>query len=89
VADADWFDEIRDGDDREALYRTLYYMPKGGDLHILEHAFATKERKEQLLREYNDRIGRFERQMQRRGIAQLGPMPETRSFVCNRYGLCR
>ena len=33
VADADWFDEIRDGDDTEALYRTLYYMPKGGDLH--------------------------------------------------------
>ena len=33
VANADWFDEIRDGDDREALYRTLYYMPKGGDLH--------------------------------------------------------
>ena len=33
VADADWFDEIRDGDDKEALYRTLYYMPKGGDLH--------------------------------------------------------
>jgi adenosine deaminase CECR1 len=55
----------------------------------LEHAFVTKERKEQLLREYNERIGRFERQMQRRGIAQLGPMPETRSFVCNRYGLCR
>ena len=33
AANADWFDEIRDGDDREALYRTLYYMPKGGDLH--------------------------------------------------------
>jgi adenosine deaminase CECR1 len=33
VANADWFDEIRDGGDKEALYRTLYYMPKGGDLH--------------------------------------------------------
>src|SRR5210317_360884 len=33
AATADWFDDIRDGDDREALYRTLYYMPKGGDLH--------------------------------------------------------
>ena len=33
VAGADWFDEIRDGGDKEALYRTLYYMPKGGDLH--------------------------------------------------------
>ena len=55
----------------------------------LEHAFVTKENKERLLREYNERIGRFERQMQRRGIAQLGPMRETRSFVCNRYGLCK
>lgn len=32
VADADWFDDIRDGDDKQALYRTLYYMPKGGDV---------------------------------------------------------
>jgi adenosine deaminase CECR1 len=54
----------------------------------LEHAFVSQERKERLLREYNERILRFERQMQRRGIAQLGPMPETGSFVCNRYGLC-
>ena len=23
AANADWFDEIRDGDDQEALYRTL------------------------------------------------------------------
>ena len=55
----------------------------------LEHAFVSEESKERLLREYNERISRFERQMQRRGIAQLGPMPETRSFVCNRYGLCK
>ena len=33
VASADWFDDIRDSDDREALYRSLYYMPIGGDLH--------------------------------------------------------
>ena len=33
AADADWFDDIRDGSDAEALYRTLHYMPKGGDLH--------------------------------------------------------
>jgi hypothetical protein len=40
-------------------------------------------------REDNERILRFEREMQDHGIAQLGPMPETRSFVCNRYGLCK
>ena len=33
TASADWFDEIRDSDDAESLYRVLYYMPKGGDLH--------------------------------------------------------
>jgi adenosine deaminase CECR1 len=55
----------------------------------LEHAFVAEERKERLLREYNERILRFERQMQDRGIAQLGPMPETRGFVCNRYQLCQ
>ena len=55
----------------------------------LEHAFVEEESKERLLREYNERILRFERQVQRRGIAKLGPMPETRGFVCNRYGLCK
>ena len=54
----------------------------------LEHAFVSEETRERLLREYNERIARFERQMQSRGVAQLGPMPETRGFVCNRYGLC-
>jgi adenosine deaminase CECR1 len=55
----------------------------------LEHAFVDEEIKERLLREYNERILRFERQMQRRGVARLGPMPETRGFVCSRYGLCK
>ena len=55
----------------------------------LEHAFVPKERKQQLLREYNERIARFERQMQRGGVEKLGPMPQTRGFVCNRYGLCQ
>ena len=54
----------------------------------LEHAFVTEESKERLLREYNERIHRFESQMQNRGIEKLGPMPETRGFICNRYELC-
>ena len=32
-ASADWFDELRQNGSREDLYRVLYYMPKGGDLH--------------------------------------------------------
>ena len=54
----------------------------------LEHAFVDQESKERLLSDYNERIDRFERQMQSRGVAQLGPMPETRGFICNRYELC-
>ncbi len=55
----------------------------------LQHAFLPDERKKQLLREYNERILRFERQMQKHGVARLGPMPQTRGFVCNRYALCK
>jgi adenosine deaminase CECR1 len=55
----------------------------------LEHAFVSDENKERMLREYDERIVRFERQMQRHGVSKLGPMPETRGFVCNRYQLCK
>ena len=55
----------------------------------LAHAFVEKEIKERLLREYEERIARFERQMQRGGLLELGPMPPTRGFVCDRYQLCR
>jgi len=30
---ADWFDEIKQSGDDLTLYRVLYHMPKGGDLH--------------------------------------------------------
>ena len=33
AASADWFDELKAQGNAERLYRTLYYMPKGGDLH--------------------------------------------------------
>ena len=32
-ASADWFDDIKSNGSAEDLYRVLYYMPKGGDLH--------------------------------------------------------
>ncbi len=32
-ASADWFDDIKSSGSAEDLYRVLYYMPKGGDLH--------------------------------------------------------
>jgi adenosine deaminase CECR1 len=30
---ADWFDDLRNSGNAADLYRVLYYMPKGGDLH--------------------------------------------------------
>jgi adenosine deaminase CECR1 len=33
VASADWFDDLKATGNAEDLYRVLYYMPKGGDLH--------------------------------------------------------
>ena len=54
----------------------------------LDHAFVDDATRERLLRDYDERIRRFERRIQDRGVESLGPMPETRGFVCNRYGLC-
>lgn len=33
AASGDWFENLKDGTHDEDLYRVLYYMPKGGDLH--------------------------------------------------------
>ena len=33
AANADWFDDLKATGNAEDLYRALYYMPKGGDLH--------------------------------------------------------
>ncbi len=32
-ASADWFDDLKANGNEEDLYRALYSMPKGGDLH--------------------------------------------------------
>jgi adenosine deaminase CECR1 len=54
----------------------------------LAHAFVSPAIKQELLEEYDSDISRFEREMSRSGIAKLGPMPETRGFICKRYELC-
>jgi adenosine deaminase CECR1 len=54
----------------------------------LAHAFVAPELKQELLEKYDSDIGRFERQMSRFGVAKLGPMPETRAFICKGYELC-
>lgn len=54
----------------------------------LAHAFVQPALRQELLANYDSAIGRFERDMSRSGIAKLGPMPETRAFICERYELC-
>lgn len=54
----------------------------------LAYAFVAAETRQELLENYELRIRRFERQIRRSGLEKLGPMPETRRFICSRYGLC-
>jgi len=54
----------------------------------LAHAFVAPEVKQELLDKYDARIARFERRMNKSGVAILDAMPETHSFVCARYELC-
>lgn len=54
----------------------------------LQYAFLGPAEKERLLRDYDERMQKFERGMARHGAEKLGPMPATRQFVCSRYDVC-
>ncbi len=54
----------------------------------LQYAFVTPAVKLELLEDYERNIRKFERRMESGGVAKLGDMPETRSFICARYQLC-
>ena len=54
----------------------------------LAYAFIAPQLKQELLAKYNSDISRFERELQRSGVAKLGPLPGTRRFICTHYGLC-
>ena len=54
----------------------------------LQYAFVPPQMKQQLLRSFADRMAKFERDMKRNGVKKLGPMPETRRFICAQYDLC-
>jgi adenosine deaminase CECR1 len=69
-------------------YRLTWEEVKTLSRNSLAHAFADAATKRKLLQDYDDRIGDFEQQMRRGGIAKLGPMPETRRFICAQYQLC-
>ena len=54
----------------------------------LKHAFVPESLRNDMLEDYENRIARYERQLARDGVAKLGPMPDTRQFICRRYTLC-
>ena len=54
----------------------------------LEYSFLPESVKQELLDTYTDRVAKFDRSMEKYGVERLGPMPETRQFVCKRYDLC-
>jgi len=55
----------------------------------LQYAFVQSEEKARLLREFSERMSKFEASMQKYGLDRVGDMPATRSFVCKRYELCQ
>ncbi|MEM7503157.1 MAG: adenosine deaminase [Pseudomonadota bacterium] len=54
----------------------------------LRYAFLDSVTKGTLLDDLNRDIARFETSLQKYGLTRVGAMPETRQFVCRRYGLC-
>jgi adenosine deaminase CECR1 len=54
----------------------------------LQHSFVVPQLKQELLQDFDERILKFERKVEKYGLERLGPMPETRQFVCTRYNLC-
>ena len=54
----------------------------------LQYAFVSPATKQTLLGNYEKKISDFERDRGKTGVAKLGPMPETRRFICKQYALC-
>ncbi len=54
----------------------------------LQYSFLAPRLKQTLLQEFDNRIARFERNIDRHGISRLGPLPKTRQFVCTHYEIC-
>ena len=54
----------------------------------LQHSFVAPQLKQELLDDFAERMLKFERSIEKYGTTRLGPMPETRQFICKRYDLC-
>jgi adenosine deaminase CECR1 len=55
----------------------------------LQYAFVQDDEKSRLLRNFAERMQKFEASMQKYGVERLGDMPATRQFVCDRYEICQ
>lgn len=54
----------------------------------LQYAFVAADVKQDLLDDFARKTDKFTRDVSRNGVANLGPMPETRRFICSRYDIC-
>jgi len=54
----------------------------------LQYSFLPPQLKLAKLQEFDSRIAKFERNIDRYGISRLGPLPKIRQFVCTRYEIC-
>lgn len=54
----------------------------------LQYAFVQADEKERLLRDFRERLQKFEAGVAKYGTSRLGEMPATRQFICNRYDIC-
>jgi adenosine deaminase CECR1 len=54
----------------------------------LQYSFLEPQLKQTLLQDFDNRIAKFERNVNKHGLARLGPLPKTRQFVCTHYEIC-
>ena len=54
----------------------------------LRYAFVSETERERLIADFENRMSKFENSMEKYGTTRLGPVPETRQFICRRYELC-
>ena len=55
----------------------------------LQHSFVDRDTKTRLLQDYEQRLARFKKQFQHRGMAGLGDVvPRSHGFTCKHYKLC-
>jgi adenosine deaminase CECR1 len=55
----------------------------------LQYSFVQADEKARLLREFQERMAKFDASMEKYGLERVGEMPVTRQFICDRYEICQ